>query len=226
MLADAIDAPLPQTQCTRCGYPACRPYAEAIAAGEADINRCPPGGEAGIRTLAALLGVPTCRSIRRAASSSRCRSPSSTRRTASAARSASRRARSTRSLGAPRRMHTVIAELCTGCDLCVAALPGGLHRDAVLARRCASALVPSARAGGRCGRANAARTGRTRRGRATSRARLAWHARPASARIGWRDERRRCATRRRPQTKQAAVDAARRARTCPASGVLAAASSR
>ena len=44
--ANALDALLPQTQCTRCGYPACRPYAEAIAAGEAPINRCPPGGAA------------------------------------------------------------------------------------------------------------------------------------------------------------------------------------
>ena len=55
-LVERIDALLPQTQCTKCGYPSCRPYAEAIAAGEADINQCPPGGEAGIRKLAALLG--------------------------------------------------------------------------------------------------------------------------------------------------------------------------
>ena len=52
-LAAAIDAALPQTQCTRCGYPDCRRYAEAIAAGEADINRCPPGGAQGIARLAA-----------------------------------------------------------------------------------------------------------------------------------------------------------------------------
>ncbi len=55
-LARRIDALLPQTQCTRCGYEACRPYAEAIAAGSADIDRCPPGGEAGIARLARLLG--------------------------------------------------------------------------------------------------------------------------------------------------------------------------
>ncbi len=55
-LADRIDAVLPQTQCTRCGYPACRDYAQAIAHGTADINQCPPGGAAGIRTLASLLG--------------------------------------------------------------------------------------------------------------------------------------------------------------------------
>src|SRR4029434_9750400 len=51
-----IDALLPQTQCTRCGYPACRAYAEAIAIGEADFNQCPPGGAAGIVALAPLLG--------------------------------------------------------------------------------------------------------------------------------------------------------------------------
>jgi electron transport complex protein RnfB len=53
--ADAIDALLPQTQCTRCGYTACRPYAEAIADGSAALNRCPPGGEATIAALARLL---------------------------------------------------------------------------------------------------------------------------------------------------------------------------
>ena len=55
-LADAIDRLLPQTQCTRCGYDACAPYAAAIAANEADINRCPPGGSATIVALAALTG--------------------------------------------------------------------------------------------------------------------------------------------------------------------------
>jgi len=55
-LIEHIDALLPQTQCGQCGYPGCRPYAEAISNGEADINQCPPGGEAGIRALADLLG--------------------------------------------------------------------------------------------------------------------------------------------------------------------------
>ena len=56
--SDAIDAVLPQTQCTRCGYPACRPYADAIARGEALINQCPPGGDDGIRQLSQLTGLP------------------------------------------------------------------------------------------------------------------------------------------------------------------------
>lgn len=57
-LADQLDALLPQTQCTRCGFPACRPYAEAMASGEAEINRCPPGGIAGVTRLALALGRP------------------------------------------------------------------------------------------------------------------------------------------------------------------------
>lgn len=57
-LARRIDAALPQTQCTRCGYPDCAAYAEAIAAGEAGINQCPPGGVDGIARLAAITGQP------------------------------------------------------------------------------------------------------------------------------------------------------------------------
>ena len=55
---DDIDCALPQTQCTRCGYPDCHRYAQAIAEGSAPINRCPPGGEATIRALAQLLDLP------------------------------------------------------------------------------------------------------------------------------------------------------------------------
>src|SRR5688572_21501654 len=55
-LVERIDAVLPQTQCGQCGYPGCKPYATAIAKGEADIDRCPPGGVAGVRALAELLG--------------------------------------------------------------------------------------------------------------------------------------------------------------------------
>lgn len=55
-VVDSIDAVLPQTQCGQCGYPGCRPYAEAIAADEAEINQCPPGGDSGVQALADLLG--------------------------------------------------------------------------------------------------------------------------------------------------------------------------
>ena len=56
-LVDKIDALLPQTQCGQCGYPGCKPYAKAIAVGDAEINQCPPGGESGVRALADLLGI-------------------------------------------------------------------------------------------------------------------------------------------------------------------------
>ena len=56
-MVDKIDAILPQTQCGQCGFVGCRPYAEAIAKGEADINHCPPGGDNTIKALAELLGV-------------------------------------------------------------------------------------------------------------------------------------------------------------------------
>ncbi len=56
--ADEINALLPQTQCTRCGFPDCAAYAQAIAQGEADINQCPPGGAEGVARLAALTGLP------------------------------------------------------------------------------------------------------------------------------------------------------------------------
>ncbi len=59
-LVERIDALLPQTQCGRCLYPGCRPYAQAIAAGKADIDRCPPGGETTVRALAILRCLPAC----------------------------------------------------------------------------------------------------------------------------------------------------------------------
>jgi len=123
MLADAIDRALPQTQCTRCGYPACRPYAEAVAAGTAAINRCPPGGEAGIRALAALTGRdylpldPSCgfeQPLRVAVvDEARCIGCTLCIQACPVDAIA----------GGPKRMHTVIADLCTGCELCVPPCP-------------------------------------------------------------------------------------------------------
>ena len=122
-LAACIDAALPQTQCTRCGYPDCRRYAEAIAAGEAPINQCPPGGAEGIRRLAALTGQP------------------------GVALNPANGIEGPRKLvvideawcigctlcikacpvdcivGAPKVMHTVIEALCTGCELCIPVCP-------------------------------------------------------------------------------------------------------
>jgi electron transport complex protein RnfB len=119
----ALDALLPQTQCTRCGHPGCLPYAEAIAHGKADINRCPPGGDATVAELAALLGravlpldpavgPPTPPQVAmidesRCIGCARCLPACPVDAI----------------VGAPRLMHTVIAAQCTGCDLCRAPCP-------------------------------------------------------------------------------------------------------
>ena len=121
--AEAIDALLPQTQCTRCGYPGCLPYAEAVSSGAAPINQCPPGGTALITRLAALLKcVPLPLDPARGAEApprlawidadacigcARCLPPCPVDAI----------------LGAQRQLHTVIATWCTGCGLCVPACP-------------------------------------------------------------------------------------------------------
>jgi electron transport complex protein RnfB len=122
-LADRIDALLPQTQCTRCGYPACRPYAEAIARGEADINHCPPGGAAGIAALAGLLG-------RAAIPLNPANGVEKPREVALIVEEIC--IGCTKCIlacpvdaivGAAKMMHTVIVEECTGCELCIAPCP-------------------------------------------------------------------------------------------------------
>jgi electron transport complex protein RnfB len=122
-LEEAIDRILPQTQCTKCGYPACRPYAHAIARGDADINRCPPGGDAGIRALAALTDRryapldPSCgvEQPRRVAVIDEARCIGCTLCIVACPVDAI--------VGARKQMHTVIAGLCTGCDLCLPPCP-------------------------------------------------------------------------------------------------------
>jgi len=122
-LEAAIDGVLPQTQCTKCGYPACRPYAHAVATGEADINRCPPGGDSGICRLAALTGRaykpldPACglEQPRHAALIEEALCIGCTLCIDACPVDAI--------AGAPKQMHTVIAELCTGCELCLPPCP-------------------------------------------------------------------------------------------------------
>jgi Na+-translocating ferredoxin:NAD+ oxidoreductase subunit B len=122
-LSDRLDAVLPQTQCTRCGYAACRPYADALAAGLSDINRCPPGGEPVIAALAALTGraaksldpecgehTPLQEAVIEEAACIGCTlcidaCPIDA------------------ILGAQKRVHVVLASLCSGCGLCVAPCP-------------------------------------------------------------------------------------------------------
>lgn len=147
-LAARIDALLPQTQCRRCGYDACRPYAEALARGETALNRCPPGGAELIAELSALLGRPPLALDPACGAEgpplvawidepacigcARCLPPCPTDAI----------------VGARKRMHTVIAADCSGCELCVPACPVDcihmvpapglpaepLSRDAVAAR--------------------------------------------------------------------------------------------
>lgn len=144
-LADRIDALLPQTQCTRCGYAGCRPYAEAVAAGEARINRCPPGGAAGIDALARLLDMeplpldPECGTegppavawidARACIGCARCLPACPVDAI----------------LGARQYLHTVLESDCTGCELCVSSCPV----DCIVMRPRASDQAPPAAADNR-----------------------------------------------------------------------------
>jgi electron transport complex protein RnfB len=122
-LAMRIDALLPQTQCTKCGFDGCRPYAEAIARDRADIDRCPPGGDEGVAKLAALLGRaakpldPTYGEFRppQVAVIDEATCIGCTKCIQACPVDAI--------VGASKLMHTVIASWCTGCDLCIPPCP-------------------------------------------------------------------------------------------------------
>lgn len=122
-VAERINTLLPQTQCAQCGYPGCRPYAQAIASGAADINQCPPGGQATIRALADLLG-------REPKSLSAAHGEEKPKRLALIDESRCigctlciQACPVDAIVGAPKLMHTVIAVECTGCELCLPPCP-------------------------------------------------------------------------------------------------------
>jgi electron transport complex protein RnfB len=123
MLAERIDALLPQTQCRRCGFEGCRPYADALARGETELNRCPPGGSRVIARLAVLLGRPELPL-----------DPACGRETPPLVALIDEEAcigcarcldacPTDAIIGARKRMHTVIADDCSGCELCLPPCP-------------------------------------------------------------------------------------------------------
>ena len=122
-LVDRIDELLPQTQCTKCGYSGCKPYAQAISENNADINQCPPSGAEGIKKLAELLntevkplneafGIEQPRKVafiieEDCIGCTKCLPPCPVDAI----------------LGANKQMHTILADQCTGCELCIAPCP-------------------------------------------------------------------------------------------------------
>ncbi|MGZ5817672.1 MAG: electron transport complex subunit RsxB [Burkholderiaceae bacterium] len=122
-LTDQIEDLLPQTQCTKCGYAACRPYAEAIADGTASYNQCQPGGAEGIVRLSHLLGKPVI-PLNPDNGSERPRPVALIDEALCIGCTLCIQACPVDAIiGAAKQMHTVIRDLCTGCDLCVAPCP-------------------------------------------------------------------------------------------------------
>jgi len=121
-LVEKIDAILPQTQCGQCGFPGCKPYAEAIARGEADINKCPPGGEEGVKHLAELLGVepkplgaglePKPKSV-----------AVIDENTCIGCTLCIQACPVDAIVGAAKQLHVIVASQCTGCELCLPPCP-------------------------------------------------------------------------------------------------------
>ncbi|MEP6702547.1 MAG: RnfABCDGE type electron transport complex subunit B [Betaproteobacteria bacterium] len=119
----ALDALLPQTQCTQCGFAGCLPYAEAIVAGRAGINQCAPGGDDGIRRLSALTGLPYV-PLNPAHGSHRPRVLAVIDEAACIGCTICIQKCPVDAIaGAAKLMHTVLAFECTGCELCVAPCP-------------------------------------------------------------------------------------------------------
>lgn len=122
-VVDQIDALLPQTQCGQCTYPGCRPYAEAIAKGEADINQCPPGGETVILALADLLGKDPKPLNEKHGEHSTKTVVYIDENVCIGCTLCIQACPVDAILGAPKQMHTIIKSECTGCNLCIPPCP-------------------------------------------------------------------------------------------------------
>ena len=123
LLAESLDRALPQTQCTRCGFPDCRAYAEAVATGTAAINRCPPGGAEGVQRLAEVTGQPAL-PLDPAHGSEGPRALAVIDEAWCIGCTLCIKACPVDCIvGASKVMHTVVDAQCTGCELCVPACP-------------------------------------------------------------------------------------------------------
>ena len=122
-LAQQIEDLLPQTQCTKCGFAGCKPYAEAISKGEANINQCPPGGQEGVERLANFLGRPVI-TLNPVNGVERQRPVAQIDETRCIGCTLCIQVCPVDAiLGAAKKMHVILPQLCTGCDLCVASCP-------------------------------------------------------------------------------------------------------
>ncbi len=123
-IVDKLDAALPQTQCGQCTYAGCRPYAEAIAKGEADINQCPPGGESTIQELADIMGVePKPLNEEHGEHSDVPEVAFIIEDQCIGCTLCIQACPVDAIIGAAKQMHTVIADECTGCELCIPPCP-------------------------------------------------------------------------------------------------------
>jgi electron transport complex protein RnfB len=213
-LVARIDAVLPQTQCTKCGQPGCRPYAEAIAAGQAEINQCPPGGQAGVAKIARVTGrdplplnpVHGIEQPVRVAVIDETLCIGCTLCIQACPVDAI--------VGATRRMHTVLADWCTGCDLCVPPCPMDCIAMVPVAppRAWSQADADTAR------HRHAQRSARLIRVRADNEARLAAKAVAKLDELDGRDDLARAQIEQKKAVVQAAIDRARARRATAMAG--------
>lgn len=122
-LIERLDRLLPQTQCGQCSYDGCRPYANAMAIGEADVDRCPPGGDAGARALAKLLNVPPKPYDRSRGAHKAAQVAVIVEADCIGCTKCIQACPVDAIVGAGKHMHVVIEPLCTGCELCLPACP-------------------------------------------------------------------------------------------------------